>query len=225
MSDISKPRLDRGPSEFDVRHRFTLSGVWDLPGPKEGVLKQVLGGWKINPLLALQSGRPFDVDCGLAWFQGCDFNMDGIQYDRPNAPANLKTSGFNNQQFVSGVFGSPSLTFSGPGPTRSSAAISVFCPNGIVPFFDDTPCVPVPQDGTLSRNAFRGPGYASMDLGVFKDFVIRESLKVQFRAEAFNLFNRVNLFNPIGDMGSPQFGQSNAAFPAREIQLGLKILF
>lgn len=225
VSDISKPRLDRGPSEFDVRHRFTLAGVWDLPGPKEGVLKQVLGGWKINPLLALQSGRPFDVDCGLAWFQGCDFNMDGIQYDRPNAPANLKTSGFNNQQFVSGVFGNPTLTFSGIGPTRSSTAISVFCPNGIVPFFDDTPCVPVPQDGTLSRNAFRGPGYASVDLGVFKDFAIRESLKVQFRAEAFNLFNRVNLFNPIGDMGSPQFGQSTAAFPAREIQLGLKILF
>lgn len=225
VADISKPQLDRGPSEFDVRHRFTLAGVWDLPSPKEGVMKQVFGGWKLNPLLALQSGRPFDVDCGLAWFQGCDFNMDGIPYDRPNAPANLKTSGFNNQQFVSGVFGSPSLTFSGPGPTRMSQALSVFCPNGIVPFFDGTPCVPVAQDGTLSRNAFRGPKYASMDLGVFKDFSIRESLKVQFRAEAFNLFNRVNLYNPIGDMGSPQFGQSTAAFPAREIQLGLKVLF
>jgi hypothetical protein len=74
-----------------------------------------------------------------------------------------------------------------------SQAISEFCPNGIVPFFDGTPCVPVAQDGTLSRNAFRGPKYASVDLGVFKDFSIRESLKVQFRAEAFNLFNRVNL--------------------------------
>jgi len=225
VADIERPKLDRGPSEFDVRHRLTLAAVWDLPSPKEGVMKQVLGGWKLNPLVALQSGRPFDVDCGLAWFQGCDFNMDGIQYDRPNAPANLKTSGFNNQQFVSGVFGSPLLTFSGPGPTRMSQAISVFCPNGIVPFYDDTPCVPVAQDGTLSRNAFRGPGYASVDLGVFKDFPIREALKVQFRAEFFNLFNRVNLFNPIGDMGSPQFGQSAAAFPAREIQLGLRIVF
>ena len=223
VADISKPRLDRGPSEFDVRHRFTLSGVWDVPGPKEGVLKQVLGGWKVNPLLALQSGRPFDVDCGLAWFQGCDFNMDGIQYDRPDAPANLKTSGFNNQQFVSGVFGSPSQVRTAI--SLASPAINVFCPGGIVPFFDGTPCVPVAQDGTLSRNAFRGPGYASVDLGVFKDISVYESLKLQFRFEAFNLFNRVNLYNPIGDLGSPQFGQSPAAFPAREIQLGLKVIF
>ena len=224
VADISKPQLDRGPSEFDVRHRFTLSGVWDLPSPARGAMKQVFGGWKLNPLLSLQSGRPFDVDCGLAWFQGCDFNMDGIQYDRPDAPANLKTSGFNNQQFVSGVFGSPSQVRTAT--TLSSQAINIFCPTtGITPFFDGAPCVPVAQDGTLSRNAFRGPGYASFDLGLFKDIAIHESLKIQFRAEAFNLFNRVNLYNPIGDMGSPQFGQSTAAFPAREFQLGLKALF
>jgi hypothetical protein len=48
---------------------------------------------------------------------------------------------------------------------------------------------------------------------------------VQFQAEAFNLLNRVNLYNPIGDMGNSQFGQSIAAFPARQIQLGLKVLF
>jgi hypothetical protein len=50
-------------------------------------------------------------------------------------------------------------------------------------------------------------------------------LTVQFEADAFNLFNRVNLYNPIGDMGSPQFGRSTTAFPARQIQLGLKVLF
>lgn len=223
VADISKPQLDRGPSEFDVRHRFTFAGVWDLPGPTTGIAGWILGGWKLNPLLSLQSGRPFDVDCGLAWFQGCDFNMDAIAYDRPDAPGNLKASGFNNQQFVSGVFGSPSQVRNGS--NLSSQAIAEFCPNGIVPFFDDVPCVPTGQDGTLGRNRLRGPGYASVDLGIFKDFVIHESLKLQFRAETFNLFNRVNLYNPIGDMGSPQFGQSTAAFPAREIQLGLRITF
>jgi hypothetical protein len=64
-----------------------------------------------------------------------------------------------------------------------------------------------------------------VDMGLFKDFPIHENVKAQFRVEAFNLFNRVNLYNPIGDLGSPQFGQSTAAFLAREFQLGLKVLF
>jgi Carboxypeptidase regulatory-like domain/TonB dependent receptor len=221
VQDIAHPNADRGPSEFDVRQRFTLSGVWDLPSPlRNGVLGQIIGGWKLNPIISLQSGRPFDVYCGLAWFQGCDFNMDGIQYDRPNRPANLRTSGFSNQQFVSGVFGSPTSP-----AILNSTAVHEFCPGGIVPFFSGTPCLPVGTDGNLSRNAFRGPAFKSVDLGLFKDFQVRERAKVEFRAEAFNLFNRVNLWNPIGDMGSPQFGQSTSAFAARELQLGLKIDF
>ena len=58
-------------------------------------------------------------------------------------------------------------------------------------------------------------------MGLFKDFRdSREPLKAQFRVEAFNLFNRVNLYNPIGDLGSPQFGQSTAAFPGTRISIG-----
>jgi hypothetical protein len=83
----------------------------------------------------------------------------------------------------------------------------------------------VGTDGNLGRNAFRGPSFKSVDLGLFKNTVIREGLNLQFRAEAFNLFNRVNLYNPIGDLGSPLFGKSVAAFPARELQLGLKLVF
>ncbi len=179
----------------------------------------------MNSIISLQSGRPFDVYCGLAWFQGCDFNMDGLQYDRPNRPANLKMSGFSNQQFESGVFGSPSQTISGNGTVTHSPAIDVFCPNGIVAFFNGTPCLPVGTNGNLSRNAFRGPAFKEVDLGLSKDTKVREHLTIQFRADAFNLFNRVNLFNPDGNLGSPTFGRSTAAFAPRVIQLGLKILF
>jgi len=226
VQDITKPQQDRGPSEFDVRHRFTFAGLWDLPGPKEGILGEVLGGWKLNPIITLQSGRPFDVFCGVAWFDGCDFNMDGIAYDRPNAPASVQHQGFSNGQFEAGVFGNPvhNAPLGGATPVLSPA-ISKFCPGGIVPFFFGTPCVPIATDGNLSRNDFRGPGFKDVDLGIFKDFSVTESLKVQFRVEAFNLFNRVNLYNPNGDISSPQFGQSTAAFPGREFQLGLKILF
>jgi Carboxypeptidase regulatory-like domain/TonB dependent receptor len=235
VADISKPGLDRGPAEFDVKQRFTFAGVWNLPSPaSRGLVYQILGGWQLNPIISLQSGRPFDVDCGLAWFQGCDFNMDGVQYDHPNRPANLKTAGFTNQQFVNGLFGDRAVTFYGPTfESRTSAAIARFCPNGLNSILDFGPvfsgptaqCVPVGSDGTLGRNVFRGPSYASVDVGLLKDFPIKDTLKLQFQASAFNLFNRVNLYNPIGDMGSPQFGQSTAAFPSRQIQLGLRVLF
>lgn len=235
VMDIEHPNYDRGPSEFDVRHRFTTSAIWNLPSLKSNpALNTVLGGWQLNTIVSLQSGRPFDVDCTLGWFDGCDFNMDGDYYARPNRPAGIKLAGFSNQQFVNGLFGNPALTFYGPTlESRSSAAIQAFCPNGLNSILDfgpvfsgaDQQCIPVGSDGNMGRNIFRGPAFKDVDLGLFKNAKINERLNLQFRAEAFDLFNRVNLYNPIGNMGSPQFGQSVTAFPSRELQLGLKLLF
>lgn len=233
VQDIQNQRGDRGPSEFDATHRFALSALWTLPSPKSNaVARNVLGGWKLNSIVSLQSGRPFDVYCGLAWFTGCDFNMDGLAYDRPNRPTGIKTVGFSNQQFVNGLFGDPTPISTERFYGRTSQASQAFCPNGLNSvldtFFVDpalTPCLPVGTNGNLSRNAFRGPAYKTVDLSLFKDIKAGDRFTVQFQAEAFNLFNRVNLYNPIGDMGNPQFGRSTAAFPARQVQLGLKVLF
>ena len=224
VEDLSHPRLDYGPSEFDVRHRFTLNGTWDIPhGHFTGVPGKVLGGWQLNSIISLQSGRPFDVFCGLLWYQGCDFNMDGLTYDRPDSPAGVARTGYSKHQFETGIFGDNSRSFPNGGTT--SAAIEKFCPNGLVPFFDGTPCVPVASEGNLSRNAFRGPSYKDVDLSLFKNTKVNERLNVQFRAEGYNLFNRTNLFNPNDDMGGSFFGQSTAAFASRQIQFGLKLLF
>jgi len=234
VSDLAKPHLDYGPSEFDVRHRFTLTGLWNIPAPKGvGTLSKVLGGWGLNTILSLQSGRPFDVYCGAAWFFGCDFNMDGLNYDRPNRPVGIKTAGLSNSQFVNGLFGNPALTFSPSGFSRTSQALQTFCPNGLNSILDfgpvnsgpDSQCVPVGTDGNLSRNAFRGPSFKDLDLALVKTTSVSDRIKVEFRAEAFNLFNRVNLWNPLGDLSLPQFGKSPAAFPARQLQLGLKVIF
>jgi len=214
--DIGNRRLDRGPSEFDVRHRFTFNSLWNLPSPSADSpgLRKVFGGWQVNSIIGLQSGRPFSVFCGLAWFNGCDFNMDGLENDRPNAASGVPSGGFSNSQLATGIFGS-----------TYGAAVQTFCPNGLVPFFLGTPCVPVGENGTLGRNTFRGPGFYSVDLGILKNTDINERLKVQFRTEVFNLFNRANLFNPVGNMGNPNFGRSLAAFAPRQIQFGLKLLF
>lgn len=233
VQDIENQRGDRGPSEFDVGQRFAMSAVWELPSPKSNAaLRNAVGGWKLNSVISLQSGRPFDVYCGLAWYDGCDFNMDGLAYDRPNRPVGIKTTGFSNGQFENGLFGDPTQQFVGF-YSRTSAAIQTFCPYGLNSILDfgpvnsgpDSQCIPVGENGNLSRNAFRGPAYKDVDLSLFKDIKAGERLDMQFEADAFNLFNRVNLYNPIGDMGSPQFGRSTTAFPARQIQLGLKVLF
>ncbi len=233
VSNIQNQRMDRGPSEFDVAHRFVVSALWSIPGPKgSGLVSKIAGGWSLNTIVSLQSGRPFDVYCGLAWFSGCDFNMDNLNYDRPNRPAGIKTSGFNNSQFVNGLFGNPTTTYYGAF-SRTSQAIQTFCPLGLNSILDFGPvlngpgsqCIPVGENGNLSRNAFRGPALKDVDLSLVKDIKLVERVNLQFRAEAFNLFNRVNLFNPVGDMGSQLFGQSTAAFDAREIQLSLKLTF
>ena len=235
VANIQNQRMDRGPSEFDVSHRVTISAVWNIPGPKKtgGPAFALGGGWSLNSIVSLQSGRPFDVYCGQAWYNGCDFNMDNLSYDRPNRPSGVKTSGFSNSQLETGAFGDPTLTYSDSTYSRTSRAIGTFCPNGLNSILDYGPvssgpgsqCVPVGSNGNLSRNAFRGPAYKTVDLSLIKDTRLAERTSLQFRVEAFNLFNRVNLYNPVGDMSSPAFGESTQAFPARQVQFGVKLAF
>jgi hypothetical protein len=83
--------------------------------------------------------------------------------------------------------------------------------------------------GNLGRNVMTGPGYANTDLAVFRAIPLRflgESGRLTFRAEAFNVFNRVNLANPNGSIGSATFGKITAvAGPPRILQFSLKLLF
>jgi len=80
--------------------------------------------------------------------------------------------------------------------------------------------------GTLTRNSLRGPGSASVDLALFKNIPIASRLRVQFRAEAFNLFNRTNLGTPNATLSSAaNFGKILGAGDPRVIQLGLKLVF
>jgi hypothetical protein len=86
------------------------------------------------------------------------------------------------------------------------------------------------QLGNLGRNTFLSPGYANTDFILTKKtkipwFLGKEGANLHFRAEFFNLFNRVNLDRPVGDTNSSAFGRSTRAFGARNVQFGLKIEF
>jgi hypothetical protein len=79
------------------------------------------------------------------------------------------------------------------------------------------------QFGNEGRNSIDGPGYGSLDASLDKSFAIGEKTKIQFRTEAFNATNHVNLIPPVFDMNSPAFGQVTEAQAPRVIQFALKI--
>jgi len=70
-----------------------------------------------------------------------------------------------------------------------------------------------------------GPGVATLDLSVFKDFVPRNGTRIQFRIEAFNITDRVNYGNPGSALGTSSLGVISSAGPARNVQLAVKFLF
>jgi hypothetical protein len=79
--------------------------------------------------------------------------------------------------------------------------------------------------GDIGRNSLRGPGYADVDASIFKDVFQGERIHAQFRAEAFNTFNRVNFANPVSTVSSGTYGEITSAGSPRVFQFGLKVLF
>jgi len=192
---------ERGLADFDIRHRFSFTTLWEVPGPHSGLMNKVFGGWELTNVTILQSGPPFSVLC-TASYPTCDFNADGTNLDYPNVPS----------------FGS-----SKSGLSRSDYLAGIFKPS-------DFPLPALGTQGSLGRNTYHGPGYANTDFSVIKNthspwFFGGEGANIQFRAEFFNVFNRVNLTNAIGDLANPNFGKSVSAYPARDIQFGVRIGF
>ncbi len=79
--------------------------------------------------------------------------------------------------------------------------------------------------GNAGRNILRGPGYQNVNASLVKNTSLTERLNLQFRAEAFNLFNHPNLNLPDNFLGSPTFGRITSARDPRHLQFGVKLLF
>jgi hypothetical protein len=79
--------------------------------------------------------------------------------------------------------------------------------------------------GNAGRNVARGPAFVNLDLSLMKNFVLSERVRLQFRAEAFNVANHANFGLPVADLASPNFGRILSASPARLMQFALKLVF
>ena len=189
-------RPERGNADFDLRHRFVTSFLYELPigrgkavgGNMHPVLNGIVGGWQINGIVTLQSGQVF-------------------------------TPIVQNQRTNSGPGGDIRPHRIGNGELPSDE-------RSVTNWFDKTAfTVPVFEFGNSGRNFLRGPAQESFDFSTFKDFKISERFNVQFRAEFFNLFNHANFTTPNKAVDIPQGGTFSTALAPRQIQFGLKLLF
>jgi hypothetical protein len=192
---------ERGRSNFDVRHRLSVSYSYALPFGKgrqhladDGWVSTVLTGWETHGIVTMQSGRPFTV----ALLSELDNSGTGRSIlgfganDRPN------------------VVGNPDISNRTPERWFNTAAFA-FPPPGTF--------------GNAGRNILDGPGFQNVNASLMKNTALTERVNLQFRAEVFNLFNHPNLNLPDNFLGSPTFGRISSARDPRHIQFGLKLLF
>jgi len=194
-------RAERGRSNFDVRHRLSVSYSYDLPFGKgrryltdDGWLSTVLSGWQSFGVVTFQSGRPFTV----ALLSEIDNSGTGRSIlgfganDRPNA------------------VGVAQLTDRTPDRWFNTSAFA-FPPRG--------------NFGNSGRNILDGPNYQNVNASLVKNTNMSERLNLQLRAEVFNLFNHPNFNLPDNFLGSPTFGRITSARDPRHVQFGVKLLF
>ena len=192
---------ERGRSNFDVRHRLSVSYSYALPFgagrqflANDGWVSTVLSGWETYGIVTLQSGRPFTV----ALLSEIDNSGTGRSIlgfganDRPNLVGNPELSNPTTLQW----FNTAAFAFPAPGTF-----------------------------GNAGRNILDGPGFQNVNMSLVKNTVITEGVSIQFRAEAFNLLNHPNFNLPDNFLGSPTFGRITSARDPRHIQFGLKLLF
>jgi hypothetical protein len=190
---------ERGLSLFDARNRFVGSYEWALPfwNHSQNWYQWVLGGWQLNGIATLMSGTPFTVfDSNDVAAQGSAPEITGFSAQRPN------------------LVGNPNV-----GPRSVSNWLNASA------FQRLDPIANAGQFGTERRNVNIGPGYADWDFAALKNFKVTESMRLQFRAELFDILNRTNFRLPDSDISSPTFNHILEAQPPRQVQFALKFMY
>ncbi len=209
VQNIFDPKSNRGPSDWDVPHRFSLSYLWDIPfgrdhghGAKASpFLRALCGDWQITGLFVARSGMPGTVTVGSP-IPGGDA--------RPN------------------VLFDPTLPDSERTPERwfdTTAFVANRAPDGTL------------LPGNAGRTIIRGPGYVNLDMGFIKLIPLNDRVRLQFRTEIFNLTNTPHFAMPVLKMSDPAFGRithtrnptnfgsTATSFANRMIQFAVKVEF
>jgi hypothetical protein len=242
-------------SDFDIRHRFTLTATYDIPGIKG--FGQLLEGWQLNSILSLQTPQPWNVSDTSFNFSGSgdgadrwdffgnpsDFRSGDLSIPYCNSSGCTQQSQFGTYVFPAATAAAMYAECTSAAPSQSSLATAGCYVAGKSVMVPPTPGT----FGTMGRNMFRDSGFKNLDISVFKTFTVRERLRLQARFEIFNLFNHPVFANPYGASngwlngidpsnpgafgsagGTPDIAAGNnliGSGSARVMQVGLKILF
>ena len=207
-TDPSNRKVDRGPADFDVNHNWRFNAIYRIPQlTLEGAFAKLLNGWWTSGILSLQTGYPFTPVLGSNRSRS-NVGGGGGGVDRPDA-----LPGRSNDDIILG------------GPAR----------------YFDPGAFAIPPLGFLGNSArgfLRGPGLASLDFSLGKDTALGflgESGKLEFRAEFFNILNRVNFAMPstqvfagVRDVEPPLANAGRivaTASSSRQVQLALKVVW
>jgi Carboxypeptidase regulatory-like domain len=185
------PNEDRGPSDFDIRHAFSAAATYDIPTPRAMAPVRILfGGWSVENIVQARSAPPVNVyDSAFVYLN------EGYSEVRPDVVSGIPLYLYGSQ-YPGGKIINNTPNLGGPG------CVGPFCPPPT-----DANGNPIRQ-GDLGRNALRGFGATQWDCAIHREFRFAESVKLQFRAELFNVLNHPNFAPPVGDINNPQFGQS-----------------
>jgi hypothetical protein len=226
--DTYNLNLDYGRAAVDRNNILTMDGVYELPWYREqkGLKGRLIGGWELSAIYTVQSGLPLTVSAS----SGTSTN-----YNLPGGAAvtnGLTKSGIINDNAGLGLFGA---TSSG---ARANQIADPNSGNGVkihnkgynaLWFYTGAFQATNPNTtavATAKRGTIQGPGYNSLQLGVFRNFRIYERLNFQFRAEAYNAANHTNV-NTISTAlnGGGTFGEVTGYREARIMQFSGKFTF
>jgi outer membrane receptor protein involved in Fe transport len=206
--DAFDPMLDYGYAQFDVRHRFAFSGIWELPffNNSDGAARTILGGWQLNWIFTARSGYPFTLwDCTNGFFYCMRAqNPSGLDLTATSGSATENPNEFEllNLASIMGAAG-----------------------GYVNPITGTSDFGPYPADMT-KRSAVRGPGAWNVDLGISKRFRFGDRYAVQLRLEAYNVFNHANMFAQSGDADVSSFDKIYGFKDGnRLLQIGAKFEF
>jgi hypothetical protein len=217
----NRPSLDWGPAATDIRNLAAINASYDLPfgnnhlflANATPLLNKAVSGWTLSAIATLESGFPFSPQLG--------YNPTGSGDSRNPVRPNVNPN-FTGSLYTQGTTAQRVAQYFNPAAFSAPAYGTV---------------------GNVSRDSLTGPGYNDLDLSLAKTTQINQRLRVQFRAEFFNILNHTNLLTPsetvfsagptqgttasqtTAAVVSPTVGVITSAATTRQIQLGLKLLF
>jgi hypothetical protein len=238
-------------SDYDVRHAFKIYGVWSptIFRGSHSWMEKVAGGWSLSGILNVHSGFPWTPLYNYsAVLPTCTFNSltgpcEPVFNFGPGGQGGSADAGSNNilPAAYAGGF------HANYGSNANVNATSLFTPPTIVagtnftclfPNPDPTLCPsgqqgfgPVPTAPGMKRNSFYGPGYFDVDATLSKQFalptlpVLGENAAIEFRANFYNLFNKLNLWNVQNSITSTNFGEAQQALGSRVIEMQARFSF